>query len=265
MGTSKTPGTYNLKEMIMKKIKQLSVLLSSTLVMGNIAHADFGDAVVGGVVGGAVGSVITNEVYNQNRQETAQPMEDDIPGERYYVPRMSDEKRIQRSLSSLGFYRGRIDGQVNSYETRAAIKEMNKEYEISSSASLKPEAKDTLIFLGTLFEFDRYLNAQSNDRRSRNKKIQVALKLHGYYQGKIDGAIGRGSRGAIAQYKADNRMGYSDSLDFEQEYQLVSNAKKKNDKNIEEAIASLKALGKPVTPEQNKVIEVEQSSELSVE
>ena len=178
---------------------------------------------------------------------------------------MTDEKRIQRSLSSLGFYRGRIDGQVNSYETRAAIKEMNRSYEISSGASLKPEAKDTLIFLGTLFEFDRYLNAQSNDRRTRNKKIQVALKLHGYYQGKIDGAIGSGSRGAISQYKADNGMGYSGSLDFEQEYQLVSSAKEKNDRNIEEAIASLKALGRPATPKQNKVIEVQQSSQLSVQ
>ncbi|MFT7879949.1 MAG: peptidoglycan-binding protein [Sulfurimonas sp.] len=249
----------------MKKIKQLSVVAASAILIGNVAYADFGDAVVGGVVGGAVGSVITNEVYNKNRQQTTQPRRADTPRQRYHVPKMTDEKRIQRSLSSLGFYRGRIDGQINSYETRAAIKEMNIGYEIGSSASLKPEAKDTLIFLGTLFEFDRYLNAQSNDRRTRNKKIQVALKLHGYYQGKIDGLIGRGSRGAIAQYKADNRMGYSGSLDFEQEYQLVSSAKKKNDRNIEEAIASLKALGKTATPKQNKVIEVQQSSQLSVE
>jgi peptidoglycan hydrolase-like protein with peptidoglycan-binding domain len=250
---------------MMKNVRELSVLVSSILMISNVAYADFGDAVVGGVVGGAVGSVITNEVYNKNRQQTSQPMGEDTPRETYYVPRMTDEKRIQRSLSSLGFYRGRIDGQVNSYETRAAIKEMNTAYEISSNASLKPEAKDTLIFLGTLFEFDRHLNAQSSDRRTQNKKIQVALKLYGYYHGKIDGVIGSGSRRAISQYKADNGMGYSDSLDFEQEYQLVNSAKEKNDKNIEEAIASLKALGKTAAPQQNKVIELQQSSTLSVE
>ncbi|MDM5270647.1 peptidoglycan-binding protein [Sulfurovum sp. zt1-1] len=248
----------------MKKVKQLSVLVSSALLVSNVAYADFGDAVVGGVVGGAVGSVITNEVYNKNKQQSTQPQQrkSSAPSQKYYAPQMTDEKRIQRSLSSLGFYRGRIDGQVNSYETRAAIKEMNMAYEISNNASLKPEAKDTLIFLGTLFEFDRYLNAQSSDRDTQNRKIQAALKLHGYYHGTIDGALGSGSRNAISQYKADNGMGYGGSLDFEQEYQLINSAKEKNDKNIEESIASLKALGRPAL-QQNKVIDVQQSSQLS--
>lgn len=245
---------------MMKKVKQLSVLAASAILIGNVAYADFGDAVVGGVVGGAVGSVITNEVYNKNnKQQAAQQRSTSTQTQSYYAPRMTDEKRIQRSLSSLGFYRGRIDGQVNSYETRAAIKEMNIAYEISSNASLKPEAKDTLIFLGTLFEFDRHLNAQSNDRGTKNRKIQTALKLHGYYHGKIDGAIGSGSRGAISQYKADNGMGYGGSLDFEQEYQLINSAKEKNDRNIEEAIASLKGLGKPAqTSQSGQVINIQQ-------
>ena len=125
---------------------------------------------------------------------------------------MTDEKRIQKALSSLGFYRGRIDGEVNSFETRSAIKDMNIAYEISSSASLKPEAKDTLIFLGTLFELDRYMIARNNDKRTKSKKIQAALKIHGYYHGKIDGAIGKGTRGSIAEYKGNNGMSYSGSL-----------------------------------------------------
>jgi peptidoglycan hydrolase-like protein with peptidoglycan-binding domain len=245
--------------MIMKKIKGLSLLTTSILLTGHVAYADFGDAVVGGVVGGAVGSVITNEIYNK-KETKQQPQQKATTSQKtYYAPQVrTDEKRIQIALQSLGFYRGRIDGQVNSYETRSAIREMNTAYEIGQTASLKPEAKDTLIFLGTLFEFDRHLIASSNDRRTRNKKIQTALKIHGYYSGKIDGVIGSGTRGSISQYKADNGMGYNGALDFEEEYQLVDSAKQKNDRNIDEAVASLKAISKPAqAPQSGKVINIQ--------
>jgi peptidoglycan hydrolase-like protein with peptidoglycan-binding domain len=234
----------------MIKIKSLPIILSSSLLLSGIAYANFGDALVGGAVGGAVGSVITNEVYHSNRNKstrthssTKRSKKRVSKKKKYSAPKMTDEKKIQKALESLGFYRGKIDGEVNSFETRSAIKDMNIAYEISNNASLKSEAKDSLIFLGTLFGFDRYLIASNNDKRTKSKKIQVALKIHGYYHGKIDGAIGKGTRGSIAQYKNDNGMSYNGLLDFEEEYQLVSSAKEKNDKNIEDTIASLKALG----------------------
>jgi len=247
----------------MVKMKSLSIVLSGSLLVSSIAYADFGDALVGGVVGGAVGSVITNEVYRSNEPQPQAKQRSHRSSKRNYAPKMTDEKRIQKALSSLGFYRGRIDGEVNSFETRSAIKDMNIAYEISNSASLKPEAKDTLIFLGTLFDFDRYLIARDNGKRTKSKKIQVALKIHGYYQGKIDGVIGQGTRGSIAQYKDDNGMSYSGSLDFEEEYQLFSSAKAKNDKNIEDAIGSLKALGTAMSQpqQQNSVIKLQPMQE----
>ena len=55
----------------MIKIKSIAGLIVGSLLLGNVSHADFGDALVGGVVGGAVGSVITNEVYKSNRAEPA--------------------------------------------------------------------------------------------------------------------------------------------------------------------------------------------------
>jgi peptidoglycan hydrolase-like protein with peptidoglycan-binding domain len=156
---------------------------------------------------------------------------------------MTDERRIQKALASLGFYRGNIDGQVNSFETRSAIKDMNIAYGISNTASLTPEVKDTLIFLGTLFIFDRHLIANNKGNRAKNKKLQVALKIHGYYHGGIDGAIGRGTRSSIGQYKLDTGMSGGNALDFEEEYQLISSAKEKNDKNLDDAINSLKTIG----------------------
>ena len=234
----------------MLKIKSIAGLVLGTLLLGNVSsHASFGDAVVGGIVGGAVGSVITNEVYNKNRSQPRSTRRHRPAQKRYVAPQNTPAMKIQKALTSLGFYRGRIDGEVNSFETRTAIKDMNVAYEIGSSASLKPEAKDALIYLGTLFEFDRYLISNGSDKRSKGKRIQTALKIHGFYSTKIDGAVGRGTRSSISQYKAAKGLSYGTSLDFEEEYQLVNSAKQMNDKNIEGTVGSLKALGtKQIAP-----------------
>lgn len=231
----------------MKKRKSITGLLMGSLLVGNVAHADFADGLVGGLVGGAVGSVITNEVYKSNAPQPAQQapttQQKSVKQKRYVAPQKSDEMKIQKALASLGFYRGKIDGEVNSFETRSAIKEMNIAYKIGNNASLKPEAKDALIFLGTLFEFDRNLISSGTDKRSKGKKIQTALKIHGFYFSKIDGIVGSGTRNSIAHYKGAKGLSSGSSLDFEEEYQLVSSAKQMNDKNIEDTIGSLKGLG----------------------
>jgi len=232
----------------MKNKKQIAGLVLGSLLICNEANADFADGLVGGLVGGAVGSVITNEVYKANSPQPAQQapasqQQSDKSYTRYPTQAKSDEMKIQKALTSLGFYRGPMDGEVNSFETRSAIKEMNKAYEISDNASLKTEAKDALIFLGTLFEFDRNLISSETDKRSKGIKIQTALKIHGVYFSKIDGVIGSGTRNSIAEYKAAKGLSAGSLLDFEEEYQLISSAKDMNDKNIEETISSLKALG----------------------
>jgi uncharacterized membrane protein len=140
----------------MFSMKKISVLTVGTLLAVNVAYANFGDAVVGGLVGGAVGSVITNEVYNNNRAHSHSSAQHhyhrSTKRKRHTAaPQDTPQKKIQRALASLGFYRGRIDGEINSFETRSAIKEMNMAYERGNSASLTPEVKDALIFLGTLF------------------------------------------------------------------------------------------------------------------
>jgi peptidoglycan hydrolase-like protein with peptidoglycan-binding domain len=232
----------------MIKIRSIAGLAVGTLMLGSVAHADFGDAVVGGLVGGAVGSVITNEVYNSNRQTTSTPQHyhqrSTKKKRRHVVPKETSEMKIQRALTSLGFYHGRIDGEVNSFETRSAIKKLNETYEISNGSSMSLEEKDALIFLGTLFKFDRYLISRGTDKKSKGKKLQTALKIHGFYFSTIDGVVGRGTRNAIAEYKAAKGLSYGSSLDFEEEYQLISSAKAMNDKNIEDTIETLKSMGR---------------------
>jgi len=242
-------------EIAMLRKKSAIVLLIGSLLTGNIAYASFGDAVVGGIVGGVVGSVITNEVYHGKRKHRtvrrhrAHKKKHVRAKKRYVAPVMTVEKKLQKALTTLGFYHGVIDGEVNSYETRSAIKAMNNAYELGNTASLSPQAKDALIYLGDLFVFDRVLISKNNDKRAKGKKIQTALKIHGFYHAKVDGAVGPGTRKSIAQYKAAKGLSSGDHLDFEEEYQLVSSAKKMNDKNIDETVDSLK--GKHAQPAAN--------------
>jgi len=231
-------------------IKPLKLLLLSTAILSTTTQASMLDQLVYNVAGqatNAAGARLGDEIYyGSSRKARRQKVRHRAKRKRNHtrrapvVQQMSDEKRIQKALTSLGFYKGKMDGEVNSFETRSAIKAMNIAYGISNNASLLPQTKDTLIFLGTLFKFDRILIASGTHRRIKGKKIQTALKIHGFYHDRIDGAIGPGTRACISDYKRDMIGSSGSTLDFEEEYALISTAKVKNDKNIEDSIASLK-------------------------
>ncbi|MBA1421617.1 MAG: peptidoglycan-binding protein [Epsilonproteobacteria bacterium] len=226
----------------MVKIKKLCVVSVGLLTLGGFAQASMMDQLIYNVAGqatNAAGARLGDEIY-YGSSRSATPSHH-VKHKKHYKKRHvahvdTDEMKIQRALASLGFYRGRIDGAINSFETRSAIKDLNVAYGISTGASLLPQEKNSLIYLGTLFDFDRHLISRGTDKRSKGKKIQTALKIHGFYFSKIDGAVGPGTRRSISEYKASKGLSYGNALDFEEEYQLVSSAKAMNDKNIEETI-----------------------------
>ena len=230
----------------MIKIKKLFILVFSISAMGSVSiHASMLDAVIYNVIGqvsNAVGARVGDEIYygSSKHKTKHRKHRKKRKKKRVVVPTITSEMKIQKALTSLGFYHGKIDGDVNSYETRSSIKQMNIAYNISNTASLKTETKDGLIYLGTLFMFDRYLISQKNDKKSKGCKLQTSLKIHGFYFTKIDGVVGGGTRRCIAEYKTTKGLSSGSALDFEEEYQLVSSAKELNDKNIEDTIQSLK-------------------------
>lgn len=238
----------------MKKTTKVLLLPLGLILGSGIASASMLEQLIYNVAGqatNAAGARLGDEIYYgssrsahpQHRKRVHHAKRKSKKHHKKTQPRMTDEMKIQKALSSLGFYHGPIDGEVNSFETRSAIKALNKAYGISNSASLKPEVKDSLIYLGTLFKFDRNLIARGTDKHTKGKKIQTALKIQGFYHAKIDGAVGSGTKRCIAEYKAAQGLSSGDMLDFEEEYQLVSSAKEINDRNIEETLASLKSMG----------------------
>ena len=238
----------------MLKVKKLFVVSVGVFALSGVSQASMLDQLIYNVAGqatNAAGARLGDEIYygsSRSATPSHHVRHKKHHKKRHVVYVDTDEMKIQRALASLGFYRGRIDGAINSFETRSAIKDLNVAYGISSGASLLPQEKNSLIYLGTLFDFDRHLISRGNDRRSKGKKIQTALKIEGFYFSKIDGDVGPGTRRSIAEYKASKGQSYGNALDYEEEYQLISTAKAMNDKNIEETIASLKALGRPQVP-----------------
>ena len=239
--------------------KSLAVIVS-LIVSSTAIDASMLDQVIYNVVGqvsNAVGARLGDEIYYGSSSSGGQVVRHTTRhhkkrrhkkkrkkvAKKPKVQLLTPEKKLQIALTSLGFYHGKIDGEVNSYETRSAIKELNKAFGISNSASLKPEEKDALIYLGTLLHFDRALIAKGSDKVTKGKKLQTALKIHGVYSSKIDGLVGKGTKTAIKEWKLKRNLTPSGNLDFEEEYQLINSAKEKNDKNIDEVIASLKSLG----------------------
>ena len=248
------------------------MLSIGVLVFSSVSEASMLDQLIYNVAGqatNAAGARLGDEIY-YGSSRSATPSHHvkhrkhrKHKKQRYVAPRDTPEMKIQRALSSLGFYRGRIDGEINSFETRSAIKGLNIAYGISTGASLQPVEKDALVFLGTLFDFDRYLISRGGDKRAKGKKIQVALKIHGFYFSKIDGDVGPGTRKSIAEYKSSIGGSYGGALDFEEEYQLVSSAKVKNDKNIEDTIGALKVLGVKRQMTQQPTIQPRQTAPVS--
>ena len=74
------------------------------------------------------------------------------------------------------------------------------------------------------------------------------MKIEEAYTGKIDGAVGNGTRKAIATYRIKKGMVPSTSLSEEEKFELLSSAEELNKKNIKEALASLNITPKVTVP-----------------
>ena len=237
------------------RLKSLRLSMATILIFGgvSIVEANFGDALVGGVVGSVVGSVINQSMragHSSYRGHSSRTRHSRRSTTKKAEPVVTDEMKIQKALKTLGFYQGPIDGNINSFETRNAIKALNRAYKIDDTAYMSPQEKEALIYMGTLLGFDKYLSSNGTSKKAKGKRIQAALKVLGFYHHKIDGAVGRGTKKAIVAYKRRYGLGSSSKLSYDGEYRLVKRAREVNDKNIEDTINTLKKLAKNDTPAQ---------------
>ena len=254
----------------MIKSKISAILVGTALLGGGVAQARSNAAMFGvaaALIGAAAAASQNNQAHQQRQHRTQRHYTHTTRKHKKAVHRshkkvahnkrkstakkaivVTDDMKIQKTLVALGFYGGEINGDLNTFEARKAVKKLNESFGIANGSSLDQKTKDQLLYLSNLYEMDKYLNTKESSKKAKGKQLQTALKIEEAYTGKIDGAVGNGTRKAIATYRIKKGMVPSASLSEEEKFELLSSAEELNKKNIKEALASLNITPKVTVP-----------------
>lgn len=122
------------------------------------AHAGFWSSVAGGVVANSLTNSGSSSKNNMDRGQT-------------------DEMKIQQSLYGLGFYDSKLDGNLNTLESRTAINAFQKSYGLKETGIINDSNKQHLLFLHELYTS---LIKNTTDKEKRNMlydEIDKAISL----------------------------------------------------------------------------------------
>lgn len=148
-------------------------------------------------------------------------------GHRYRHRVDSDEKRWQRALKFLGYYHGKIDGDLYTKASYDAVKRFQEKRQELSTGFLEEPSKIYLSHIDHILTLDSYLNMSTKHKRGKNKKIQAALAIEGFYSGHVDGKLGKKTKHSIRRYKmaADLNGTNTTVLTAEEKEALIEKAK----------------------------------------
>jgi len=91
----------------------------------------------------------------------------------YYGKDASQEtKKIQQTLSKLGFYNGSFDGNLNSFDTRSAIEEFQNYYSLEDSGILNSIQKADLLYMHDLL---KSYKLELQDPKSEDSKRLIKI------------------------------------------------------------------------------------------
>jgi peptidoglycan hydrolase-like protein with peptidoglycan-binding domain len=170
-------------------------------------------------------AAILDDLVDTIKNKTVQKKRHKKYRRHYYA--VSDEKKWQTSLKFLGYYQGKIDGDLYSPESFNAIQNFQKRRMSPASGFLENEYKKYLSYIYDIITLNKYLGYKGKSRRKNNKKIQAALALEGTYSGKIDGVMGKKTKKSILLYKSrvDINATSSPRLSDKMKHKLIEDAK----------------------------------------
>lgn len=188
----------------------MSSMLAVTAIPATVS-ADGGSAFVGGLLGGALGSAATNRYYEKKKQKqrAASKQNRKKTYRKSYAkkaPVNSEGVKVQKALTNVGYYSGSLNGNLDSYDSKAAIMQYQARYGLVQTGVLMPDVKGILLHQGDIAEITSHLNNPGYDKRSKAKRLQAALKSKGFYTSKIDGIAGKGTRNAVKLYQQSQGM-----------------------------------------------------------
>ncbi len=153
-----------------------------------------------------------------------------------------DIVKIQKSLQNMGCYSGLVDGNIETFESRKAIKLMNEKVGNGKSPFLTKETRAILIELSAPYEIDNLLSSDNNNSslKAKNIKIQTSLKILGFSNSISDGIMGSRTWARVVNYKKANGLNSKPSLTPQERIDLVNRAIEQNSDTIDKLKEGLK-------------------------
>jgi len=146
---------------------------------------------------------------------------------------LSEEAQWQTALQFLGYYQGKIDGDLYTEKSFNAITAFHVKHKEIATGFLEEADKRYLSEIYSMVSLNRYLTYSGKSKRKNKQKLQAALKLESFYDGKIDGHFGKKSKQAFVRYKTTLENNTTDMTDQLIKERLIDNAKNKVEKRLD--------------------------------
>lgn len=131
-------------------------LIVSSMLLYTFLQAGFWSSVAGGVV--------ANSLTNSGSKSSIDY-------------RQSDSMKVQQALYGLGFYDSKLDGNLNTLDSRMAINKFQESFELEKTGIVSDTNKQHLLFLHELYSS---LIKEYNNKEKRNflfDEIDKAIAL----------------------------------------------------------------------------------------
>lgn len=150
--------------------------------------------------------------------------------------RVSHEVKWQLALQYLGYYHGKINGDLLTPESYQAVETFQHTYQGLASGFLDERFKPYLSDIYVQLDMQKNISYEGINKQKNVKKLQSALQIMGFYDGKIDGLMGEKSKNAIKQYvQSEEGSNSSDiHLDSNAKARLYQNAMTAVEKKLNE-------------------------------
>jgi len=140
----------------MKKIALITTMISALMGASSV-NAGFWSNTLGTMAGNAMSGSTSSGGQND-------------------VDATKTEKRIQQVLTKLGYYESNIDGDLNTFETRSAIEELQSYYGLDDNGILSETEKQDILYMHDLLKNYKMEWQYPEDKDSKKlKKIYKAF------------------------------------------------------------------------------------------
>jgi hypothetical protein len=148
----------------------------------------------------------------------------------HYQKELSNEAKWQTALQYLGYYKGKVDGDLSTKASFDAIMAFHTKHHEIETGFLEEADKHYLSEVYRTLSLKKYLSYKGKNRKRNHQKLQAALTVVSFYNGKIDGIFGKASKEALRHYSTQFD---SNNTSFDPKEKVIHEAREKIEEEAE--------------------------------